>query len=170
MKNSLITLFTILLFFAYSCSTPEGAKKVAMDTNVEDATDLPGLEGSWKLIQFKETGDSIFTTWPQEINPKIKLVTNSHFTWVSYDEKSVIASGGGTYKFNGDHYTENIDFFKQTSPEDPDLTGTSVTFNCRLVGDKWYHSGYAKEYELDPETLDYVVVDSVWIDEIWERM
>ena len=170
MKNSLITLLSIMLFFAYSCSTPEGAEKVSMGTEVKNTTDLPGIEGSWKLIQFKETGDSIYTPWPQDLNPKIKLVTNTHFTWVSYDDKSVIASGGGTYEYKGDNYVENIDFFEQTDIEQPDLTGTSVTFNCRIAGDKWYHTGYAKEYELDPESLEYVVVDSFWIDEIWERM
>ena len=113
MKNSLITLLSIMLFFAYSCSTPEGAEKVSMGTEVKNTTDLPGIEGSWKLIQFKETGDSIYTPWPQDLNPKIKLVTNTHFTWVSYDDKSVIASGGGTYEYKGDNYVENIDFFEQ---------------------------------------------------------
>lgn len=170
MKNPLIYLLTSLLYMAVSCSTPKGAEKPVLGENTSNTADLPGIEGSWKLVKFKEVGDSVYTSWPQEINPKIKLVTNTHFTWVSYDDKSVIASGGGTYNYSGDTYVENIDFFEQTELDAADLTGTSVNFNCRIVGDKWYHSGYAKEYELNPENLEYVVVDSFWIDEIWERM
>ncbi len=170
MKKSSTIIAVILLFIAFACSSPKSAEKELMEKKTGDLADLPTLEGSWKLVKFKEVGDSIYTSWPQDINPKIKLVTDKHFTWVSYDDQAVIASGGGTYNYDGENYIENIDFFKQSEMESADLTGTSVDFNCRLVGDKWYHSGYAKEYELNPESLEYVVVDSFWIDEIWERM
>ena len=170
MKNLSIIFILSSFYLLFSCSSPNSAEKVNMDNNINETADIPTLEGSWKLVKFKEVGDSVYTSWPQDINPKIKLVTDKHFTWVSYDDKSVIASGGGTYSYTGDSYIENIDFLKRSTLEDADLTGTTVNFNCKLVGDKWYHSGYAKEYELDPETLNYVVVDSFWIEEIWEKM
>jgi len=170
MKNPTIILILVLSYIVVSCSSPNSAEKASLDENPSKSTEMPTLEGSWKLVKFKEIGDTIYTTWPQDINPKIKLVTDKHFTWISYDDQSVISSGGGTYAYNGENYIENIDFFKKPNLEDADLTGTSVHFNCKLVGDKWYHSGYAKEYELDPESLTYIAIDSFWIEEIWEKM
>ena len=46
------------------------------------------------------------------------------------------SAGGGTYKLEGDSYTEHIEFFAI-----PKFVGATITFKIRWDGDEWIQTG-----------------------------
>jgi hypothetical protein len=71
-------------------------------TNSENNTDQ--IIGVWKLIS-TETG-------PRG-GEGIKIITKSHFLWTHSINNTIVSSAGGTYTFDGETYTENIEFGMQ---------------------------------------------------------
>ncbi len=98
---------------------------------------------------------------PQEVsadessgNTPVKVSNDSHFAFGSVGPYGMVYAGGGRYTLEGETYTEFI-----TYQFDPKLVGRSVSFTCRLDGDRWYHSGI---FEVDGEQYH--------IEEIWRRI
>lgn len=105
------------------------------------------LEGAWELVAAKnvpaDPGFSLAKT------RQIKIITKTHFAFLSQDRLPAkpsaaelaaaaksFSAGGGTYKLDGDSYTEHIEFFAV-----PKFTGTSITFKIKWVGDEWIQTG-----------------------------
>lgn len=61
------------------------------------------IEGQWELV----SGENLPAGWKE-----IKLISGGHFIWVAYDtqKKRTAFTGGGSYKFDGDRYTEHVEF------------------------------------------------------------
>ena len=135
--------------------------------NTEGASTEESLEGSWRRISVKdqETGEWINIS-SNVINEK--YLSPTHFCWVNYDieQDSLLGTGGGTYVYDGNTYTEDIRFFL---PAGTQMIGQAIPFEVRFEDGKWYHTGYAKVFEFDPDTGENVVTDSAKIEEIWER-
>ena len=124
------------------------------------------LRGTWKLMAFKYGSDEKFSDVPEFVK-YVKNITRSHFSWASYDEEgNIVGAGGGTYVVEGDKYIEKIDFFH---PPGSSLSGTSVTFNFTLEGNKWTISGYIKSLNLDPNSGEWSSIDSTKLEEVWVR-
>jgi hypothetical protein len=72
--------------------------------------DYSKIIGTWKLVSYKY-GDNETKQTPDSIQ-KIKLITQTTFTWVKYSVKDKIIknSAGGTYIWKEDNYIENLDF------------------------------------------------------------
>lgn len=125
------------------------------------------IVGTWKLDQWIQHGNNK-TEWepaPPEMIYE-KYITDTHFTWINYDpeQDQLTGIGGGTYTFDGDTYIENIEFFH---PPSSSLAGQQIAFTAEFKDGKWYHTGYGKNMEFDPETAETVVVDSTKIEETW---
>jgi hypothetical protein len=80
---------------------------------------------------------------------QIKIITKTHFAFFSQDRLPAkpsaaqlaaaaksFSAGGGTYKLEGDSYTEHIEFFVV-----PKFTGTSITFKVKWEGEEWIQTG-----------------------------
>ena len=113
------------------------------------------LPGTWELIRIKY-GDAVdFSDFPKE-RRRLKLVTETHWSWVEYDTagpKEAKSGAGGPYTLKDDTYTETIEF----------ATGGMVAFldkrhafKSRIEGDKWYVSG--------------VLNNGLKIEDIWQRV
>lgn len=156
------TLFTFSSFFLLFACSPQ------IETSQESGA-LESLEGTWRRVSYKDQQDS---TWKSDPSTRIyeKYVSPSHFCWVSYEttQDTLLGTGGGTYVYNMESrtYTEDIKFFLPTGSNEH---GQSIPFDVRFEDGKWYHTGYAKVFEFDPDTGENVVVDSSKIEEIWER-
>ncbi len=109
----------------------------------DDSTngESPGspLQGAWRLVAGKY-GDA---TEFQKASPKetmIKLVTDTHFTWVRFDSetKEVSHAAGGKCTVSGDKYTEYIEYGVGAVMQ---LKGEKQTFTWKLEGDRWHQSG-----------------------------
>jgi len=156
MKN----LWTLIILFAFACGSPEKET----DKNPES------LVGTWQRQSFVDNEISD-TTWVDQ-SPKIiylKHITPTHFVWLSFDTETetLNATGGGTYTYNGNMYTENIEFFYPTASS---LLGMSIPFEVKFKDDLWHHTGYIQNPEFDTELVEVVATDSSRIDEIWAKI
>ncbi len=134
----------------------------------EQTPNSDALVGTWQLVQFKYSGDSVFKDVPSFVIYR-KLITKNHFTWISYDADGdeVNGMGGGTYTLKDGTYIENIEYF---FPKGSSLLGNAIPFDCKLEGNKWHHAGYIQEREYDPDKERYVVISTEKIEEIWEKI
>lgn len=87
---------------------------------------------------------------------QIKMVTGSHFMWVTYERQTgmLVASAGGECFFDGKTYIERLDFGSE--PFLLDLIGKDQVFTARLEGGEWYHSG--------------TLTDGTEVREVWNRL
>lgn len=85
----------------------------------------------------------------------IKHITPTHYTWVTYDAKTVVAlaTSGGTWRLEGLAYTEKCEF---VSPGYEHLKGNEYTFLIKFEGN-----------ELSIKSGPGSNID---IDEVWRRM
>lgn len=160
MRNRLF-LLTFVLVLIGLCSA--GLQK-------ETAEAPPSLEGTWRLISYHDPSDPP-GKWRQYEADVIyeKYITPTHFMWVRYETASdrLVGMGGGTYTYDGKNYVETIEFFM---PATSSILGQQISFNAEFKDGKWYHTGYSKEVQFDPEEAQTVVVDSMKIEEIWQKM
>ena len=151
-----------LLPFIFSC-----AEKPT--SNVKGDPDEINLIGTWNLVNYIDHSNNgtDWISYPDHIIYQ-KHLTETHFTWVSYDlqEDQLQGMGGGNYNIQDGKYVENIDFFFPPSSSE---LGQSIPFDVEFKDGKWYHTGYAKEMELDFNTGEMVSGDSNKIEEVWER-
>lgn len=108
------------------------------------------------LVEAKRINRELPSTWeshslvgvPKQIS-HIKLVTPTHFTWVTYDRdrQAVLATAGGAWSFRDGHYVEFCDFASNSHQH---LRGKTLTFTIDLVGDRWGIKGVpGSEIEVD---------------------
>ncbi|MEN8249748.1 MAG: hypothetical protein ABFS32_12505 [Bacteroidota bacterium] len=126
------------------------------------------LLGSWTLVEFKYGNEADYEKVP-DFMYYIKNVTDTHFSWCSYNPESgeIVGAGGGTYNVNSKAYIESTDFWY---PSGTSIPGTTTTFKYKLKGNMWTISGYIKEVELNPATGEMVPTDSTYISEKWQKI
>ena len=96
------------------------------------------LAGLWRITgRANESGQ--VTTMQRGARKTIKLLTGSRFQWAAINPqtKQFMGTGGGTYRMDGDQYTETIDFFSR----DNSRVGRSLTFTAKITGSDWQHTG-----------------------------
>ena len=109
------------------------------------------LSGNWRITGRDQNGTMI------EIKPAarktIKLLSGKRFQWAAINTETgeFFGTGGGNYTFENGKYTEHIEFFSRDSSR----VGMSLSFDGRVEGRNWYHSG--KSSKGDP------------ISEVWRR-
>lgn len=67
----------------------------------------------------------------------VKTIGNSRFSFITVRaDGSLVRAGGGHCTLNGNTYTERLDYASVES-----MRGKTYSFESRLHGDTWYHSG-----------------------------
>ena len=96
------------------------------------------LAGVWRITHRMENNQltPIHQTGPRKT---IKILTGNRFQWaaINPETKEFSGTGGGTYSFINGKYTENIEFFSRDSSR----VGAALTFDDKLEGGAWHHSG-----------------------------
>ena len=98
------------------------------------------LAGAWRFgARVDDKGQAGERRGASSPRQTIKVLSGKHFQWAAfnYETKEFFGTGGGTYERQNDKYTETIRFFSR----DNSRVGMSLTFECRLDGDDWYHRG-----------------------------
>ncbi len=116
----------MVFVFLLSCTTSAQEKKNP-------------IEGTWELVSAKWTSPDTTSLFPiTDHDRQIKMISRSHFVWISQDtsRKDVNGFGGGKYTLDGDKYTEHIEIFY-----DPRGIGKSFTFKMKVEGDTLIQSG-----------------------------
>ncbi|MEL6671334.1 MAG: hypothetical protein AAFR61_04055 [Bacteroidota bacterium] len=103
-----------------------------LDSNASD------LAGAWQ-IRARQGSDGEMRERKPGPRKTIKMITGSRFQWVAMntETKEFKGSGGGTFTFQDGVYTENIEFFSR----DQTRVGASLSFEGKVEGDDWHHSG-----------------------------
>lgn len=110
------------------------------------------LAGVWRITKRKV--EDKMNEMPLRDRRTLKILSGTRFQWVAINVKTgeFSGTGGGSYRFEGGKYTENIEFFSR----DNSRVGASLTFDGTLDNGQWHHSGLSSKG--DP------------IDEMWSRM
>ena len=158
MKILPISILPAVLLLA-GCGNP--SQEAAFDPNPST------LEGTWKQVLNLPDGDTVWQKLDQAHMVYLKHLTPTHFTWISVDtrEDKMIGSGGGSYTYDGQTYIEDIAFFH---PPGSNELGQAIPFSVQFKDGQWYHTGYAKVMDFDPDLGEFVITDSSKIEEIWE--
>lgn len=98
------------------------------------------LQGTWKLISgtLIEKGDTVVTDYTID-KSFIKIINESHFSFVSHDLKqgkdstASFSAGAGRYTLKGDSYTEHLEYCTAREWEGHDFTFTLTISNDTLV-------------------------------------
>lgn len=100
------------------------------------------LAGVWHITSRMEDG-KLVPIHRTGTRKTLKILTGNRFQWVAIDpaNKQFSGTGGGTYTFNNGTYTENIEFFSRDSSR----VGASLSFNGKLEGKDWHHSGLSSK-------------------------
>lgn len=101
------------------------------------------LAGHW-LITGRMINGSLQTITPGA-RRTIKLLTGTRFQWIAINSetKEFFGTGGGTYTFENGKYTEHIEFFSRDSTR----VGASLSFDGKVEGSNWHHSGLSSKGE-----------------------
>jgi hypothetical protein len=135
------------------------------------AQHAPTLQGVWEMVSQRIDGKDNAIS-----GREIKLVTGTHFAWVSQDKKNALGLlakkterdslmafiggfGAGTYKIDGKTYTETLEFFY-----DPLYVGHSIRFTYKLEGNRWLVSGSFPVLEGDKKVREFL------LEEVWKRV
>lgn len=95
------------------------------------------LAGAWRITD--RMRDGTMQAMRQGSRKTIKMITGTRFQWAAYDPatKRFSGTGGGTIELKDGKYTENIEFFSRNK----DRVGARLTFDYKVEGIKWDHSG-----------------------------
>ncbi len=95
------------------------------------------LAGAWRITDRMRNGQ--MTAMRQGARKTIKMITGSRFQWAAFnpETKQFSGTGGGTINLKDGKYSEHIEFFSRNS----DRVGADLTFNYKVEGNKWDHSG-----------------------------
>lgn len=126
------------------------------------------FEGSWTLVKYKYNMNDELSEVPAFMS-YVKNVTNTHFSWCSYNPESgsVIGMGGGTYTYTKDQYVEKTNFWY---PSGSGIPGTETAFEYSFKGKQWTIKGYIKSLALNPSTGEFTEIDSTYMMEVWQRL
>jgi hypothetical protein len=137
-------------FVAATTPTPTSA-----DDSKAEAKGEGKLVGTWKLVS-KKNQEGKEVEIPQGTRV-LKLLTPTHFIAVTHNaDGEVSRASGGSYTLKGDTFEEVPEFAISSTYDLERLKGKPQSFRCKIVGNKWYHSG----------TLS----NGGTIDEEWERV
>ncbi len=142
--KTLQAITIVLAAMIASCSAPEKETPVLTKTPAQE------LEGVWKMTYGKFTYPDMVIEITD--SRSIKILVGGRFALGNQETDSTLTAGGGTYEYDGQTYTENIEYFTV-----PSLVGQSVKFDIRLEEGKWSHTGSIPGDDGD-----------VMLEEVWE--
>ncbi|MDB5001592.1 MAG: hypothetical protein JWR76_2669 [Mucilaginibacter sp.] len=149
MKLKFLLIPVVLLA---ACKAP-----VKEETAVKEVPSAP-IQGTWKMLSAVTVtkGDSVYT-YPVKGQEMIKIINNSHFAFFKHDikgggSKPIYDTGAGTYKLDGDNYTENLQYCNYREWEDH-----SFNFKITFKGDTLIQRGIEK---IDSLKIDHEIVET----------
>ena len=131
------------------------------------------IEGVWRMISAKQDGKEMLTS-----GRDMKFITAKHWIYIAQDKAKTISAlaketqgdslkaymdafnaGSGTYKLDGNKYTETVEFFAE-----PSYIGRSFDFTMRVEGNRLYQSGKFPILENGKKVKEFL------LEEVYERV
>lgn len=97
------------------------------------------LAGAWRITDRMQGGE--MQAMQQGARKTIKMITGSRFQWAAFnpETKQFSGTGGGRVTLENGKYSEHIEFFSRN----PERVGANLTFDYKVNGNKWEHSGFS---------------------------
>ena len=109
------------------------------------------LDGAWELVYavYKDAdGKVVYEIKAGGKEKSLKVLSKSHFTFVSTDKDGKFAvAGAGTYTAQGGAYTEVVSYASLDR-----LLGKTYRFHCQMKDGLWIHTG----------NEDHLVIEEHW--------
>lgn len=128
----------------YSFTTRNDELTITMNTNTEIWKKVDqastALSGAWRFgARVDENGQAGERRGADLPRQTMKILSGKYFQWAAFnfETKEFFGTGGGTYQRKDNQYTETIRFFSR----DNSRVGMSLTFECRIDGNDWFHKG-----------------------------
>ncbi|MEZ7278905.1 hypothetical protein [Pseudoalteromonas sp. 68 DY56-GL68] len=105
------------------------------------------LLGSWQFIEGKyAVEDGYVTAKAPELN-SVKLITDSHFSYITQKNGKFHYAGGGEYILKEQQFIETFSYGNV-----PSLLGKTMAFDYKVEGDVWHHTLYENGKLIEAET------------------
>src|SRR5262245_356519 len=112
-------------------------RSTAADPKKAEARAENELVGTWKQIKARFGGKEHKIP---EGTMQLKHITPTHYMFVDIDKDSnIFDARGGPYTLKGDRFESTPEY--GVSEIFKVLKGKRQSFECKVDGDKWYHSG-----------------------------
>jgi hypothetical protein len=108
-------------------------------TNLDGGNEV--LAGAWRISARDNNGSmQVIEDGPRKT---IKILSGTRFQWIAMNTSTgeFFGTGGGTYSLKDGKYTETIEFFSRDSSR----IGMNLTFDAKVDGAKWEHSGQSSK-------------------------
>ena len=146
-----LSVFKLLVLFVILSCQPQN-KGASAPKPKEEA----GIEGSWKLVYADIREKDTILVKDLTKTEFIKVLNKTHFAFFNQDHGTGenFMSGAGTYTFDGENYTETLDFIQVT-----ELRGHVFPFRAEIKGDSLIQQGheFVEEAGLDRYILEKYV-------------
>lgn len=93
------------------------------------------LLGSWQFVEGKYATDQGYVTAKAPELSSVKLITASHFSYITQKNGAFHYAGGGNYEIKAGQFIETFQYGNI-----PSLAGKTMAFDYKVEGDLWYHS------------------------------
>ena len=93
------------------------------------------LLGTWEFVQGKYAVENGFVTAKVPEITSVKLVTASHFSYITEKNGQFSYAGGGQYKLTDGQFIETFKYGNIAS-----LMGKTMAFDYKVAGNLWHHS------------------------------
>lgn len=125
-------VFNVFLFFLVACS-------VHANDNL--------FAGSWELVSGEYINHEGNLVLYKDLNlHSIKVISGSHFSFVTMSGDKFWSSGAGTFKSTNSEYIESPLYTSFRSPK-----GKKYVFKYRIDGDTWFSSRWENEKRVEHE-------------------
>ncbi len=91
--------------------------------------------GTWEFVQGKYAVENGFVTAKAPEITSVKLVTASHFSYITEKNGQFSYAGGGQYKLTDGQFIETFKYGNIAS-----LIGKTMAFDYKVAGNLWHHS------------------------------
>ncbi|MCQ8876971.1 hypothetical protein NQT69_02835 [Pseudoalteromonas shioyasakiensis] len=93
------------------------------------------LLGSWEFVEGKYAVNDGYVTAKAPQLSSIKLITKTHFNYITQKGGEFHYAGGGSYVIKDQQFIETFSYGNI-----PSLLGKTMAFDYKIEGDLWHHS------------------------------
>lgn len=110
------------------------------------------FSGTWELVSGEYIDHEGNLVSYEDLNlSSIKVINDTHFSFVTMSGDKFWSSGAGTFKFTNNEYIESPLYTSFNSPKDK-----KYVFKYKKEGDKWFSSRWENEKRVEYEVWQRV--------------
>lgn len=110
------------------------------------------LKGTWQYVSGEyATPDGIVKAEAPSVT-STKIISDSHFSYITLHAGKFSYAGGGTYKIEGEKFIETVEYGNLEN-----YIGRTMAFTYKVEGNLWYHTLYENGKFVESEIWKKVI-------------